>query len=215
MSRPGRATGWSTCAAATVLPGFHDAHNHMVGFGMSLAEVDLRSSAAGTLDELYAAVARRAQTTAPGDWVVGSGYDQNKIGAHPHRDALDQAAPGRRVWLGTPPGTCAWSTAWSWPTSASTRPPRICPAAGSPPTRTAVPPACSRNGPSFWWELVYPYPLAELTEAIGLAAAQYLKEGITSCTEAGIGGGWVAHSPAELAAYQGARDQAGSGSGSS
>jgi len=25
---------------ATVLPGFHDAHNHMVGFGMSLAEVD-------------------------------------------------------------------------------------------------------------------------------------------------------------------------------
>ena len=51
---------------ATVLPGFHDAHNHMVGFGMSLAEVDLRSSAAGTLDELYAAVARRAETTAAG-----------------------------------------------------------------------------------------------------------------------------------------------------
>ena len=27
---------------ATVLPGFHDAHNHMTGFGMSLGEVDLR-----------------------------------------------------------------------------------------------------------------------------------------------------------------------------
>ena len=58
---------------ATVLPGFHDAHNHMIGFGMSLAEVDLRSSAVGRLDELYAAVARRAETTAPGGWVVGSG----------------------------------------------------------------------------------------------------------------------------------------------
>ena len=55
--------------------------------------------------------------------------------------------------------------------------------------------------------LVYPYPLAELTSAIARAAGQYLKEGVTSCTEAGIGGGWVAHSPAELAAYATARDQ--------
>ena len=63
--------------------------------------------------------------------------------------------------------------------------------------------------------LVYPYPLAELTQAIGRAAEQYLKEGVTSCTEAGIGGGWVAHSPAELAAYQVARDNGASASGSS
>jgi hypothetical protein len=55
--------------------------------------------------------------------------------------------------------------------------------------------------------LVYPYPLAELTEAIARAAAVYLSEGITSCTEAGIGGGWIGHSPVELAAYQAVRDQ--------
>jgi len=45
---------------ATVLPGFNDAHNHMLGFGMSLAEVDLRSPPIGSLDELYAAIAARA-----------------------------------------------------------------------------------------------------------------------------------------------------------
>ena len=84
---------------ATLLPGFNDAHNHMTGFGMSLAEVDLRSPPISSLDELYAAIARRAETTAAGDWVIGAGYDQNKLGAHPHRDALDRAAPGRRVWL--------------------------------------------------------------------------------------------------------------------
>src|ERR1700760_4266185 len=28
---------------ATVLPGFHDAHNHMIGFGMSLGGVDIGS----------------------------------------------------------------------------------------------------------------------------------------------------------------------------
>ena len=46
---------------ATLIPGFHDAHNHMAGFGLSLTEVDLR---AGSLDELYARVTARAATRA-------------------------------------------------------------------------------------------------------------------------------------------------------
>jgi len=84
---------------ATLLPGFHDAHNHMTWFGLSLIEINLRSPGIGSLDELYAAVAGRAQAADPGEWVAGSGYDQNKIGGHPDRDALDRVAPGRRVWL--------------------------------------------------------------------------------------------------------------------
>ena len=80
---------------ATLLPGFRDAHNHMAWFGLSLSEVNLRVP---SLPDLYAAVAARASAS-PDGWVTGSGYDQNKIGAHPDRDALDQAAPGRRVWL--------------------------------------------------------------------------------------------------------------------
>ena len=80
----------------TLLPGFHDAHNHMVGFGLSLAEVDLRVD---TLDELYARVAARAATAPAGEWIIGAGYDQTKTGAHPHRDGLDAIAPRHRVWL--------------------------------------------------------------------------------------------------------------------
>jgi predicted amidohydrolase YtcJ len=132
---------------ATLLPGFDDAHNHMVGFGMSLAEVDLGSPPIGSLDELYAAVARRAETTAPGDWVVGSGYDQNKIGAHPHRDALDRAAPGRRVWLRHTSGhMCVVNSLVL--TALGLEVGR--PADGSPPTPPGAPPACSRNGPRPW-----------------------------------------------------------------
>jgi predicted amidohydrolase YtcJ len=208
---PAGATRVVDLRGATVLPGFHDAHNHMIGFGMSLAEVDLRSSAAGRLDELYAAVARRAETTGPGDWVVGSGYDQNKLGAHPHRDALDRAAPGRRVWLRHTSGhMCVVNSLVLSDLGLDTKPKT---AADMPGGRVVTD---SDGRPTGLLEeraqllvgsLVYPYPLAELTEAIGRAAAQYLKEGITSCTEAGIGGGWVAHSPAELAAYQAARDQ--------
>jgi predicted amidohydrolase YtcJ len=193
---------------ATVLPGFHDAHNHMTGFGLSLGEVDLRSDAAGTLDELYAAVARRAETTAPGEWVVGSGYDQNKLGGHPHRDALDRAAPGRRVWLRHTSGhMCVVNSvvlADLGVDSAATEIPGGVVAVddGGRPTGLLEERAQLLVG-----SLVYPYPLAELADAIARAAEVYLREGITSCTEAGIGGGWVAHSPAELAAYQLARDQ--------
>jgi predicted amidohydrolase YtcJ len=193
---------------ATVLPGFHDAHNHMIGFGMSLGEVELSSPPVGSLDELYAAIARRAETTAPGEWVIGAGYDQNKLGGHPHRDALDRAAPGRRVWLRHTSGhMCVVNTP-------------VLAALGIDADATEVPGgrvATDSDGrPTGLLEeraqllvgsLVYPYPRAELTEAIARAAEVYLREGVTSCTEAGIGGGWVSHSPAELAAYAAARDQ--------
>jgi predicted amidohydrolase YtcJ len=194
---------------ATVLPGFHDAHNHMIGFGMSLGEVDIGSPPVGNLDELYAAIARRAQTTAPGEWVIGSGYDQNKLGGHhPDRDALDRAAPGRRVWLRHTSGhMCVVNSlvlADLGIDEAATEIPggRVATDSGGRPTGLLEERAQLLVG-----SLVYPYPLAELTDAIARAAEQYLKEGVTSCTEAGIGGGWVAHSPAELAAYQLARDQ--------
>ena len=194
---------------ATVLPGFHDAHNHMIGFGMSLGEVDIGSPPVGSLDELYEAIARRAEATAPGEWVIGSGYDQNKLGGHhPHRDALDRAAPGRRVWLRHTSGhMCVVNSlvlADLGIDTAATEMPggRVATDSGGRPNGLLEERAQLLVG-----SLVYPYPLAELTDAIARAAEQYLKEGVTSCTEAGIGGGWVAHSPAELAAYAAARDQ--------
>jgi predicted amidohydrolase YtcJ len=54
--------------------------------------------------------------------------------------------------------------------------------------------------------LVCPYSGGDLAQAIGRAHARYLAEGITSVCDAGIGGGWVGHSGAELAAYQLARE---------
>ena len=193
---------------ATVAPGFNDAHNHMTGFGMSLAEVDLRSPPIGSLDELYAAIAGRARTTAVGDWVIGSGYDQNKLGAHPHRDALDRVAPGRRVWLRHTSGhMCVVNSLVLADLGLDAV------ACDVPGGRVATDPDGRPSGlleeraQALAGTLVYPYPLAQLTDAIGRASAEYLAEGVTSCTEAGIGGGWVSHSPVELAAFTAARDQ--------
>src|ERR1700744_5331931 len=71
-TRPGRVIDLK---GATLLPGFHDAHNHMIGFGLSLTEVDLRT---GRLEEIYARVAARAAATPAGTWIIGAGYDQNR-----------------------------------------------------------------------------------------------------------------------------------------
>src|ERR1700677_1830703 len=192
----------------TVAPGFHDAHNHMALFGLSLTAVDLRSPAVASLDELYAAVAERAAGTAPGDWVMGAGYDQNKIGGHPDRDALDRAAPGRRVWLKHTSGhMCAVSSAVLADLGISSS------AADVPGGRVVTDEAGRPTGllqeqaQQLVTGLVHPYPLATLADAIDRAGERYLAEGITSCTEAGIGGGWIGHSPVELAAYQAVRDQ--------
>ena len=193
---------------ATVLPGFHDAHNHMIGFGQSLAEVDISSPPIASLDELYAAIAERAAATPAGGWVIGSGYDQNKLGAHPNRDALERAAPGRRVWLRHTSGhMCVVNSTVLIELGLDSAPVevpggRVATDADGRPTGLLEERAQVLVG-----QLVYPYPLTELTEAIERASQHYLAEGITSATEAGIGGGWVSHSPAELAAYQAARDR--------
>ncbi|HEX8868349.1 MAG TPA: amidohydrolase, partial [Lentzea sp.] len=55
--------------------------------------------------------------------------------------------------------------------------------------------------------LVLPYPVDTLVDAIDRAGRVYLSEGITSCVEAGIGGGWIGKSPVELEAYHRAREQ--------
>ncbi len=205
-------------AGATVLPGFHDAHNHMAWFGLTLTEADLRPAVTPTLDDLYAAVARQAAATAGGankdepskdePWVVGAGYDQNKLGAHPDRDGLDRAAPGRRVWLRHTSGhMCVVSSAVLADLGLAER------AADVPGGKVVTDGAGRPTGllqetaQELVADLVRPYPVTTLADAIDRAGAQYLSEGITSVTEAGIGGGWIGHTPVELAAYQAARDR--------
>jgi predicted amidohydrolase YtcJ len=190
---------------ATLIPGFHDAHNHMLAFGLSLAEVDLRT---GSLDELYARVAARAAAVPAGEWIIGAGYDQNKTGAHPHRDALDRIAPGHRIWLKHTSGhMCVVNSLVLGDLGIDAAAPpvdggRVAADASGRPTGLMEERAQELVG-----NLTRPYPLAALTDAVAAAGETYLREGLTSVTEAGVGGGWVGQSPVELAAFAAAREQ--------
>ena len=190
---------------ATLIPGFHDAHNHLIGFGLSLTEADLR---VGSLDELYARVAARAATTPPGEWIIGAGYDQTKTGAHPHRDVLDQIAPAHRVQLKHTSGhMCVVNSLVLRDLGIGEQAPHVdggrvtADAAGRP---TGL---MEERAQQLVGDLTRPCPLSTLTDAVAAAGQRYLQEGLTSVTEAGVGGGWIGHSPVELAAYAAAREQ--------
>jgi predicted amidohydrolase YtcJ len=190
---------------ATVVPGFHDAHNHMVGFGLALTEVDLRVT---SLDELYARIGARAADTPAGEWVIGSGYDQTKTGGHPHRDVLDKVAAGRRVWIKHTSGhMCVVNSLVLADLGIGDLAPGV--EGGRVTTDEVGRPTglMEERAQSLVQALTVPYPLATLTDAVAAAGQRYLEEGITSVTEAGVGGGWVGQSPVELAAFAAAREQ--------
>jgi predicted amidohydrolase YtcJ len=189
----------------TLIPGFHDAHNHMIGFGLSLTEVDLRVD---SQDELYARVAAKAAVTPAGEWIVGSGYDQTRTGAHPHRDALDAIAPNHRVWLKhTSSHMCVVNSLVLADLGIGETAPQV--DGGRVTTDAAGRPTglLEERAQELVGSLTHPYPLTTLTDAVDAAGRQYLAEGITSVTEAGVGGGWIGQSPVELAAYVAAREQ--------
>jgi len=59
-----------------VLPGLTDAHGHYMSLGESLMQLDLRSP--GTWDEIVGLVEEAVAETAPGEWIVGRGWHQDK-----------------------------------------------------------------------------------------------------------------------------------------
>jgi predicted amidohydrolase YtcJ len=91
----------TTCdlGGAVTVPGLHDAHHHTMGTGEHLGSIDLRYPNVTSLDDVYAAVAKRAAELPAGQWVRGVGYDQNRLGDHPTAEAIDRVSNGHPVIL--------------------------------------------------------------------------------------------------------------------
>lgn len=78
----------------TVVPGFIDAHVHLLAYGRQKREVDLTD--VRDFDELIRRVVERAKQVPAGSWVTGSGYD---LAEHPHHGRLSAATPHHPVWV--------------------------------------------------------------------------------------------------------------------
>ena len=202
-----RARRVVSAGGATVVPGFDDAHQHTAWFGQSLAEIPL--GGLRDLDAVYDAVAARAAELPPDAFVVGSGYDDVALGGSPDRRALDRAGGGRPVWLKHRSAhVCAVSTEVLARAGVLDGQAAV-PAGGvivrddaGDPTGVLLEAAQALAG-----DLLRPYGVADLADAIARATAVFAREGLTHVTEAGIAGGWIGRSPRELAAYQLARER--------
>ena len=84
-------------AGQAIVPGFIDAHGHFPGGGVYAQVLDLNAPPIGDvekIDDLVALLAKRAEETAQGEWVVGMGYDDTLLEEkrHPTRQDLDRAS---------------------------------------------------------------------------------------------------------------------------
>lgn len=195
------------CRDAVVVPGFGDAHNHMAWFGQSLDELDL--SEATTPARIHDAVARRAAALPADAWIVGSGYDDTVLGAHPHRTDLDRAGGGRPVWLKHRSGHMCAVSSEVLRRAGVLDGTAVVPDGGVVVRDEAGVPTglLQERAQSLVTDLVMPYPVGELADALGRASAVYASEGLTHVVEAGIGTGLIGRSPVEAAAYQLARER--------
>ncbi|MEO8578876.1 MAG: amidohydrolase [Gemmatimonadales bacterium] len=84
---------------ATVVPGFVDAHAHLLGLGNMLRRVNLAGSS--SYDEVIARVKTFSKNVKPGEWILGRGWDQNRWTPKefPAHDALSRAFPNNPVVL--------------------------------------------------------------------------------------------------------------------
>ncbi len=72
-----------------VMPGFNDAHLHLANGGFEMLNVEL--SGTKSFDEMKARIAERVKTAAPGEWILGRGWDDTKwpVQKIPTRQDLD------------------------------------------------------------------------------------------------------------------------------
>ena len=82
------------CRGQALLPGFIDAHCHVLAYAASLLSLDCSPDAVSSIVDIQAALRRQAEVTPAGRWIRAVGYSEVDLaeGRHPTRWDLDLAA---------------------------------------------------------------------------------------------------------------------------
>ena len=194
-------------AGATVVPGFIDAHCHTTWWGLGLGAVDLEP--AHGLEELYALLEAEVSrlTDQHGAWVKGTGFNhKNHDGGFPDIERLDAITGDRPLYLRHVSGHLSITNTATLRLAGAVEPEFENPVGGAVLRDAAGRPTgvIEESAQRLVQNLLLPYSVPQIVKALDDATTRYAAEGITSFTEAGIGGGWIGHSPIELQAYQAA-----------
>ena len=97
----GKKTKVIDCGGKTIVPGFNDAHCHFFSFLRKLRSIDLSPSSVGSIKDIKSALKGRANNTPPGEWLIGTDYNEFYLAErrHPNRRDLDEVSPDHPVAL--------------------------------------------------------------------------------------------------------------------
>lgn len=84
----------------TLMPGFIDSHIHFSVIGLKSGPIiDITYEEAKSIVDILEKIEQAVHNKRPGQWIVLSGYDNNKLveKRHPHKEELDRVAPDNPV----------------------------------------------------------------------------------------------------------------------
>lgn len=99
----GKQTRQVDLQGRTIIPGLIDTHTHALDWARSVVrdEIDLGFPKVKKVEDVVRAVGERAKRLKPGEWIVGTSWDDAKLEERRYitRQDLDRAAPANPVYL--------------------------------------------------------------------------------------------------------------------
>jgi predicted amidohydrolase YtcJ len=89
------------CEGKTLIPGFNDAHIHIMAYASNLLSIDCSPASVVSIPEIREKIGRAVQRAPRGTWIKGAGYNEFYLAEHrhPNRHDLDRVAPDHPVKL--------------------------------------------------------------------------------------------------------------------
>jgi hypothetical protein len=168
-----------------LLPGFVDAHGHVMGLGFRALALDL--SGTRSLAEAQAAIAAYIKANPERKWILGGGWNQESwgLGRFPTAADLDAVSADRPIWLSRADGHASWGNSAALRAAGVTAR-SVSPAGGRIEMANGQPSGVFVDAAQALVAKAVPQPLAKERDAAFLRAQQLLLEsGITATADMG------------------------------
>ncbi|MFD1706171.1 amidohydrolase [Siminovitchia sediminis] len=168
----------------TVTPGFIDAHQHMINFGFNLANVNCRKN---SIEEVVSAIKERAKASSPDEWIIGWGYDEAGFKEMRNLHKSDFEGIPNPIYIMRYCHHAAAVNDRALELAGITNDTTVNNGMIEKDDSGEVTGVLVEQGKTLVENVMPPYTRDQMKHAVKLANDQYVKEGITSVHEAGLG----------------------------